>query len=256
MKPFNNSFSIERFYQLCYRYLFMYWQRVVIAFGVVAAIVVISYTLPLMYMPNEQLVNRISTVGFNAALSTCIMFYILGGLLFSSHIFNELHNKEKAFQFLLLPASSTEKFSSAWFMTVIGYTLFSVGALFLLSVVIEGLIVYKTAVWTGFSVFNPFEPQFLRAVIFMVIFQSVFLLGGIYFRSYHFVKTLFSLLIFFFFMLLMGIPVLIDFVAGQQIIQHNTTMELTSPVLYGVGMLITLVLMGLAYVMFKRKQIA
>jgi len=256
MQSSTNSFSFKRFYQLSYRYLFIYWQRILIAFGVIASIMLISFTLPLLYMPNEQLVNRISTIGFDAALNTCIMFYILGGLLFSSHIFNELHSKEKAFQFLLLPASSIEKFLSAWFTTSVVYTLFSILALILLSMVMEGFIVYKTAIWSGFTVFNPFGSQFLRGVIFLIISQSIFLLGGIYFKSYHFVKTLFSLLIFLFFMLLMGIPILVDFVEGQQVIQHITPMELTTPMVYGFGTLIMFLLLGTAYVMFKRKQIA
>ena len=256
MRQTNNIFSYQRFYQLNYRYVAFYWKRVVIAFGVLAAIVLITTTVPLLSIPNEQLAKRITTIGFDAALNTCIIFYILGGLLFSSHIFNELHSKEKAFQYLLLPASTIEKFVSAWSITSVVYTLFSIIGLFLLSLLIEVLVVYKTGIWSAFSLFNPLYPQFLRGVIFMIIFQSVFFLGGVYFKSYHFVKTIFCLLLFLLFMMVMGIPILVDFVSYLGTIQHNTSVQLSAAVLYAIGLIIMVLCLGTAYMMLKRKQIS
>ena len=111
----------------------------------------------------------------------------VGGFIYTSLVFRELHNGAAATLFLTLPSSALEKFASKAVVTSVG---FAVGALAFSTVIAalsEGLnwLIFRT----NNALFNPVAPDVLRMVAFYVVTQSVFLLGSVYYRKMALLKT-------------------------------------------------------------------
>ncbi len=98
-----------------------------------------------------------------------VPFLHLIGLTITGYAFSDVHDKKRGYRYLLLPASSFEKFFSRWFSTSMLYLLsFSV-------------LLYAL----GFLA--PYEIW--QAIPGYLILQSVFLLGAIYFKKNVLLKT-------------------------------------------------------------------
>ncbi len=121
-----------------------------------------------------------------------VMIFLLG-LIFTSMAFREAHRKLLNHDWLMLPASTLEKFIEKLIMytvlfpvvSIILYTLFTFISRFVVEVILGEF----------FPVFNPFDLEVLRIVKHYVIIQSVFVLGAAWFRSNNFIKTIITLVI-------------------------------------------------------------
>ncbi len=138
-----------------------------------------------------------SQVQFISLVPTAFFLYTLGGLIITSVIFKEMHEPTKAFQFLTLPASSLEKFTAAWLITFLAYTIIAIIALILLSIVMEVVYALQTGFWGNFEVFNPFESEHIERFVQYFFYHSVFFLGAAYFRKNHFIATALTIIVFF-----------------------------------------------------------
>ncbi len=118
----------------------------------------------------------------NSPFISSILF--VGGLWITALSFNELHNPQKSCYFLTLPASHLEKLFNRWLFTAVLYPAFVLGIYLLLYMLKSGLELsiplYHIANW----------------IKIYLIFQSIFFLGAIYFKSHQIIKTLASILIF------------------------------------------------------------
>lgn len=136
-------------------------------------------------------------------LSNLMPFYyiglFLGGLLFTSRSFNELANKEKGVDYLMIPASQFEKYFTLFLVSAIGYFLFFHLSCYLSFQIIENVQASLTGIHIEKDyqfLSNPDEKKYIYYGYF--ILQSVFLLGATCFHKYSFLKTLFCLFIFLF----------------------------------------------------------
>lgn len=125
------------------------------------------------------------------------LFYpilFLGGFLFTSGIFKEVHKKESILPYLMLPASAVEKVLSRLLIVSIGWIVFS----FLWFTAYTALSEGFNSLFFGAShkLFNPFTADVWRAAAHYVVLQSLFFIGAIYFRKLHFFKTVLSLGVF------------------------------------------------------------
>jgi hypothetical protein len=200
--PMTSGFSFERFKQVLYRTLVLNKKQLIL--GSVGAMVGLFVFWCLMMIFDSDAVVLEKTV---IMLSTGTALYQIVGYIFTASIFNELHKNETASRFLTLPATTAEKLSAAWGVT---YLLYTIGAIAILTLAlflsnISGQLFYNS---------DPLNMATLAQIylnitlLFYLVFNSVFLLGAVYFRGNNFLKTVFT-----FFLFLIGFVVLSTIVA-------------------------------------------
>ena len=179
----NNYFDLKRLYLLTRRQILSERTGWLIALTAVAGIMLVISLLVAYFNP----------VLMPALTPSYLSIMFLGGYIFTSSIFNELHYPQKAVHFLTLPVSTTERLLAAWIITGILFPIFSL-ILIALIVFIANLIMNLTLDLTPFNhVFSNGGSGVFRSYL---ITQSVFLLGAAYFRKYNFLKTLLAIFIF------------------------------------------------------------
>ena len=133
--------------------------------------------------------------------SDLLPFYLVGlyisGLIFTSISFNELGNKPRGIDYLLLPASHLEKFLTTLLITTIGFLLVYHLAFFLAVQVLDTIvrIRYGAIMENDLTKFSEKDIWQWNYYIW-VIAQSLFLLGAVYFHKYSLIKTVFFFFVF------------------------------------------------------------
>lgn len=174
-----NRFNIKRFLLLLRNDLFRNYRTLLIGAGTVAAIYFIATLAPLIF--SQRSVDSDFHSGFfPAALYIC-------GFLLSAAAFSEIHHSQKNTAFFMLPATRLEKLASRLLLTTIGFVVIGIIFYFLLNL-LSFLItaLFSTA---QFSLFYPFSREMLLTIAVYLVAQSLFLFGGIYFKSHAFMKT-------------------------------------------------------------------
>ena len=189
-------FNWQRFGRLLAIEISNYWKKVALATGMVCAILLFVYS-----DLSDQPVGVFSEGVF-------IAITLVGGAIFASVIFNDMHHPLERFYYLTLPCSQLERFVSKFFLS---------GPLFLVYalVITEVFKVFAPAFVTIFdstgAAFEPFAEFPLPYVL--VLFLSshiVFFLGAIMFRGFAVVKTGFCLFVLpytFFFVALISLKI-------------------------------------------------
>jgi hypothetical protein len=116
---------------------------------------------------------------------------IVGGFVFTSGIFKEMHGKGTNLPYLMLPASALEKVISRLLLVSLGWVLFSIVWYTLYSALSEGINMILFG--KSHPVFHPFNGDVWKAAAHYTVMQSFFLLGAVFFRKLHFFKTLLTL---------------------------------------------------------------
>jgi hypothetical protein len=111
----------------------------------------------------------------------------IGGFVFTSQAFRELHQGEKSYFYLNLPASPLEKLFSKLLVTSLGYAIGTLAFYSLVALLSEGI--NRVIFGYGHPLFNPVSRDVLFSVAVYLVVQSIFLLGSIYFRRLAFLKT-------------------------------------------------------------------
>ncbi len=153
-----------------------------IAFGAVAGTLLLI-SLLVAYLKPENLPGL-------SGLYYTVMF--IGGYVYTSSIFGELHHSQRSYQYLTLPVSTTERLLSSWLLTALLFPLFSV-MLMALIVFIANLIMNFTFDVTPFQ--SVYSSSGWTAIKVYFVTQSVFLLGAAYFRKNNFLKTVLALFV-------------------------------------------------------------
>ncbi len=182
MKAKNNTFSLTRLFFLGKRQVLGNLSGFLIAFAAFAGTLLVISLLAGYSDPGR--LSRIAPL-FYVAL-------FIGGYVFTSNIFAELHSPQRSIPFLTLPVSKLERLLNAWLLTAI---LFPVLALlsYALVVFLAHLILGVPLTATSFSMV--WSKSAFNVVMIYVITQSIFLFGAIYFRKHNFFKTLLSLFV-------------------------------------------------------------
>ena len=122
-----------------------------------------------------------------------ILMFILG-FIFTSMAFKDAHKKLLNHDWLMLPASTLEKFVEKLFLyavvfpvvSILAYTVFT-----LFARIIIQLFLKEFYPW-----FNPVDPVIWKMVFHYIIMQSVFILGASWFKNNNFIKTIIALVVF------------------------------------------------------------
>ena len=173
-----NIFSPGRLLHLLKRDILSNINSTLIALGAVTAVIYfISAISAYNNAPSGQLYFTLFT-----------NFLFAGGLIVTSMIFKEMHKKETAQNYLLLPASNFEKFFSRLLISTIGFALITLVGVTVISYLSEGvnLLIFKR----HNVIFNPFSKTVWMLMAHYMVAQSIFFLGSVFFRKYHFIKTI------------------------------------------------------------------
>ena len=112
----------------------------------------------------------------------------LGGLIFTSSLFDELNQTQSKQLYLTTPSSHLEKFGSKLFLSTVVYTVLTMVVFMIMSFVATMVLELRTG--NNLPSFNPFYSENIESVKSYLIIQSIFLLGAVTFRQAAFFKTL------------------------------------------------------------------
>ncbi len=113
----------------------------------------------------------------------------IAGLFIAGSAFSNFRNKEKTLSYLMLPASSLEKFISEWLLTTFVFIIVYTGIFYIFN-----FLLLSVGNIFGFDVniINIFNPDLLFDNLpKFFIFQSLFLAGAATFKKSPFFKTVF-----------------------------------------------------------------
>ena len=180
-----DNFNINRLYLLIQRQLVVNKKNLFIAFAACFGTIL---TIFLFIIYGSATVLYIPLI----AISFSVIF--IGGYIFTSIGFNELHTPDKAYQYLTLPATTLEKLLSVWLLTSFIYIAIS---LILIGIIALLGNLFALAIGAGTQGINALKqiPIFTLIGIYLIT-QTVFLLGSCYFRKNNFLKTLLTLFVF------------------------------------------------------------
>jgi hypothetical protein len=244
----DNSFSFQRFLLLIKRTAVFNQKSWIIGIASAFGLLIIIWFTPVLTILPAWHEYRIQSL-----LTPAIFFYTAGGLVITSSLFNELHSPATAFLNLTLPATAFEKLFSAWLISAVLFTLVTLTGYFLLHLAIQLTTMAIVPSFPQIQLFNPFEPEMFEDIFTYVFYNSLFLLGAVYFKKLNFIKTLLSIILFVF---VMGI------IAGiLSLFQPDNTLvfslgELNPAITYSVLTAIMLLFLFLNYIRLKNRQVA
>lgn len=255
--PMTSGFSFERFKQVTRRILVINQKTYALGIG---GTLVGLYALWLLMMifssQSDSLKNSLTIL----ALGTTI--YHIAGYILTASIFNELHSVGSASQFLTLPATSGEKLSSAWIISFVLYTIVAIIGLSLLLfvIVLTGNIFFGLEFQSIFELINAYVNDISLTYL---LFNSIFLLGAVYFRGNNFLKTAFSVLLFSMFVGFLAI-VTLNFIESSNvwftvaplslIDTDNKMLQILFQMLYTLPL--TALFLTFSYIRLKNRQVA
>jgi hypothetical protein len=173
-----SRFDAPRFRRLLCNDLLLQWRKIWIATLAVFGLGLVAYLTNLN--PPDVAKPELYAALFPIAL-------IVGGLIFTSTIFADLHHPLQGFQYLTLPCSNLERFLSRYLLSAPLYYLY-VLVFYAVFDWVAALIAYAL---TGRSAaaFAPFEPRMLEVTLAYFGLHALMFGGAIYFRSHALIKT-------------------------------------------------------------------
>ncbi|HKL59226.1 MAG TPA: hypothetical protein VJ863_04960 [Sphaerochaeta sp.] len=156
-----------------------------------------ALTLFLILFASETIrsfASQYSQMGYSLAAYSSLFpnFLFFGGLIITSLSFaDDMFSKNGQQEWLMLPATSLEKFLSKGVLSAFAYPVALIVVFFLSSVIIEPvqLLFFGNPV----TLFNPFTREVASQLAMYWVWQSIFLLGATYFHKGHFFKTILAL---------------------------------------------------------------
>ncbi len=184
---FNKVFKPSRFAQLLLRDFAGGYRSLLVAMAAVAGSVILVSALTVL---GRRLAGvTIGVADFYPNLFQNLLY--LGGFIIASLAFREARVNGGGTFYLTLPASSLEKFASKLLATSVGYALGSLIYFTAVAAASEGI--NRLIFGFGNHFFNPFDLGVLESIGYYLVFQSIFLLGSIWWRKLAFVKTVLML---------------------------------------------------------------
>ncbi|NSL88847.1 hypothetical protein [Chitinophaga solisilvae] len=157
-----------------------------------------TYVLGILAMFGGMSIFSVITIYSNHTVysqSDIIPFYYIGmyfiGLLFTSMSFSDFSSKEKSVSFFMLPASSFEKFITAFLFTSVGFlAVYHLCAYTSFHIIDWGMMHrYDKHIVRDWDFFNADKGHIYLYYVYIFL-HAIFLLGAISFNKASFIKTL------------------------------------------------------------------
>lgn len=195
----NNGFSYDRFLQVSRRTLEVNKRTYILGFGGFFVGLYALWIFAMLFgMGPAEADSSLIILGIG------ILAYHIGGYVLTSAAFSELQSPDSASQLLTLPATTSEKLWSAWIITFLLYSFLAFSILFGLSFLMWATTELLFGVPVNFNFMMEAVTPVDNALTYL-LFNSIFLLGAVIFRGNNFLKTAFSILLFFLFIGIQGI---------------------------------------------------
>lgn len=177
----NTELNLKRLGFFLRRQLYLNISTMWIAIGAILGLLLIISTLFATF-------NRDTDTLLNLR-NLYLVVFMVGGYIFTSKVFDEMHAPQKSYMFLTLPVSATEKLLAAWFITSPVY------------VVVAGLVMlllsFLSALVAGHPEALPYmlDSSFFNCLGVYMVTQAIFILGATTFRSNNFLKTVLAVIV-------------------------------------------------------------
>ena len=126
--------------------------------------------------------------GFHAVFFPLVL--AIGGFLFTSTLFADLHDKPRAHAYLTLPISTLERWAVRLLVSTIGYAAAALVGYFLVTLLGAGV---SQLIWgRSYGIFAPGAAAW-RAVLAYLVTSSLFLFGAVYFRRWQAFKVVLAI---------------------------------------------------------------
>jgi len=177
----NNIFNLKRFGRLFIKHTAERYKSYLMSLGVLIGVLVLGIGF-FTYINNDQPMDIPLQSGIFAVV------LLLAGTMFTSNIFSDIGDRNKAVSALTLPASHFEKYLVAWLYS---YVLFQLVFLAIYPAILA--VVLNTRHWPArFEVFNAFHHPMLPWILMCyATLHAGTMCGAIFFKKLHFIKTAF-----------------------------------------------------------------
>jgi hypothetical protein len=197
----NQFFSFKRFKLLVLKHWIDHKKRYILSVLAYFGLVTLWYLCGILISANKRLPEEIQLTTFYFSLFTIGTFY-------ASQYYSDLGSKAKGSHFLLVPASSFEKFLCSLLYTVVLFSLFLAAAFYVAEIIMVNGVNAFSGADPGIrksEVVNVFKQELIRfdpqlainLFLFFLSVQSIFLFGSVYFRKYNFIKTIITCFVIF-----------------------------------------------------------
>jgi hypothetical protein len=258
----NEVFSFRRFRRLFVKHTIEHYRTYLMSLAVLVGVLLLGGSF-IFYMDPDPPDPAFQSVIFVALL-------LLAGTLFTSTVFADYGDRNKAIPALTLPATALEKFLVGWLYSYPIFLVVYIGAFYL------ALLGLSSSRHWGpgqhFYLLNLRQPGMDVLFLIYSVLQAVSLFGAVFFSKLHFIKTGFA------FFIALGIAIflntfLLKVFSGLGVVKmslpfgflnfyvHDRFYSIslndpgTSTTILYVMMLVTLVIWVAAYFRLKEKQV-
>lgn len=182
------TFRLSTLRHLLMRDLFMERNRLLIAFAIMAGIMVPFGYTHLVLDPTAEAATEMHLTAYN-------LWFILFGLLHIASSFREFAQVGTLQDYLLLPASTLEKWTARWLKTLPLFIVAITVAYTLMALLIHLLLLARGI--QGLPMFQPFQPEVIETWKNFLLIHAIFFTGSIHFNRQPMQKTLVTLIIVF-----------------------------------------------------------
>ncbi|MFP4526849.1 MAG: hypothetical protein ACLFNL_10720 [Bacteroidales bacterium] len=180
----NKTFTIKRLYFLLQRDIKTNLRPYLIGLGAIAGLLLLILVFDSYYRGH---------INYEPFVSTFLMIFTIGGLVFTSRIFSEIHQPEKSYYYLTLPASTLEKLVSQWLLSAVGVILVAYTGVYLVGYI--GGLMSSALFGMDFYALNLAEYTSSETWLKYLVVHSIFFLGAVAFRNNNFIKTLLAIFV-------------------------------------------------------------
>jgi len=182
----NQLFNLTRFGKVFVKHTAEHYKSYLMSLTVLIGVMVLGGSFIVFVIPGGFLYVQLQSSMF-------VVILMLAGTIFTSTIFADFGNKNKAIASLTLPASHLEKYLVAWLYSLVIFTVvftcsFYLILLFLIN--LQHIPVQKAGI---FNVFQ--KPVGLQVFLLYAFLNAITLFGAILFEKLHFIKTAFAFFI-------------------------------------------------------------
>ena len=181
----NNFFSFRRFSRLFIKHTAEHYRTYLMSVAVLAGVLLLGGSFLFFIVPDPP------DTGFQTAM--LVMLMLIAGTIFTSTVFSDFGDRNKAVPTLTLPATAFEKFLVGW---IYSYPIFLVIYTVIFYAALVGLGSMKH--WNAnqhFVVVSPWQDGFYIVIIIFSVLHAIALYGAIFFNKLHFIKTGFAFFI-------------------------------------------------------------
>ncbi len=180
-------FNLTRFGKLFIKHTAEHYKSYLMSLTVLVGVMVLGGSFIIFIIPGGFLDLQIQSSMF-------VIILMLAGTIFTSTIFTDFGNKNKAIASLTLPASHFEKYLVAWLYSFVLFIVVFTCSFYLILAFLTSLRHLPGQKTVFLDVFH--RPVGFQVILLFALLHAIAFYGAILFEKLHFIKTAFAFFIF------------------------------------------------------------